>query len=101
MIIMILKMAAVRYLGFLKLKFLTAVHFRDIFYIMKPNFVEIGHMLPLAETSQFFAFLRNIKKNLMIALCPEKGDTKLMAATLLILNRFYFFSLADSAINLS
>jgi len=59
---MILKMAAVRYLGFLKLKFLTAVHFRDIFYIMEPNFVEIGHMLPLAETSQFFAFLRNIKK---------------------------------------
>jgi len=39
-------MVADRYLGFLKLKFLTAMHFM-------PNFVEIGHTV--AEISQFFA----------------------------------------------
>ena len=35
-------MAAVRHLGILKLKFLTASHFRDTFCLIALNFVNIG-----------------------------------------------------------
>jgi len=48
----IFKMAAVHYLGILKLKFFTANHFRDTFCITTLNFVEIGGTV--AEVSHFF-----------------------------------------------
>jgi len=38
----IFKMAAVRHLGIMKKKFLTAPHLRDTFYIIRLNFVQIG-----------------------------------------------------------
>jgi len=48
----IFKMAAVRHLGFFKLKFLTAVHFIETRSTSPCHFLEIG----LAEISQFFVF---------------------------------------------
>jgi len=47
----IFKMAAVRHLGILKLKFLTASHFRDTL-----NFVAIGRTV--SEISHFPYFLK-------------------------------------------
>ena len=52
----IFKMAAVRHLGILKLKFLKANKFSDTFYVITLNFVEIGRTV--AEISHFFAFLK-------------------------------------------
>jgi len=49
---LIFKMVVVRPLGFLKLKlFLSAMHFRDAFGVIMPNFVEIGHTI--VKISQF------------------------------------------------
>ena len=60
-------MAAFCNLWFLKLKFVTAVHFRDMFNISMPNFVDISHTT--AEISQFFTFFKwNLKICQMIAL---------------------------------
>jgi len=42
------------HLGFLKLKFVTAVYFSDTFSISLPNFVEICHTV--ADMSQFFKY---------------------------------------------
>ena len=39
----IFKMVAIHHLGFFKFRFLTDTHFRYIFYIITPNFMEIGH----------------------------------------------------------
>jgi len=50
----IFKMLAARHLGILKLKFLTTNHFRDMFCIIKLNFVEIERTV--AEISHYFAF---------------------------------------------
>jgi len=47
-------MAAVCHLGILKLKFLTALHFRNTFCIILPNFVDIGYTV--AEILQPFVF---------------------------------------------
>ena len=56
----ILKMAAVRHLGILKLNFLTANHFRDTFCVIALNFVDIGRTV--AEIAHLFAFFkRNVK----------------------------------------
>jgi len=52
--------SVVRHLGFLKLKFLTVVHFRDMFCISVTNFVYIGHTV--ARISRFFAFSSVIQK---------------------------------------
>ena len=52
----IFKAAAVRHLGLLKVKFLTALHFRDTFCIIVPNFVET------AEISQFLRFSSETQK---------------------------------------
>jgi len=55
-------MAAVRHLGFLKLKFLTSVHSRNTFCISTQTLVMgIGHMV--AEISRFFIFFsgENVK----------------------------------------
>jgi len=49
-------MANVCHVGILQLKFLSANHFRDMFYVIKLNFVEIGGNV--AEISHFFAFLK-------------------------------------------
>jgi len=48
-------MAAVRHLGFFKLKFLAAAHCRDTFCIIVPNFVELGHAV--TDMSQLLRFL--------------------------------------------
>ena len=40
-----LKHTDVRHLGLLKLKFSTTVHFRDMFCIIVPNFIEIARSL--------------------------------------------------------
>jgi len=46
-------MAAVGHLGILKLKFLTANHFRDTFrVIITLNFVEVGHFGSIVVTHQ-------------------------------------------------
>jgi len=47
-------MAAVRHLGILKFKFLTAMHFSDTFCFTTLNFMEIRRTV--AEILQFFAF---------------------------------------------
>jgi len=49
----ILKMVAVRHLGFLKLKFSKAIHLRDMFCIIMPISVEIGHTV-LRHMATFF-----------------------------------------------
>ena len=51
----IFKMAAVRRLGVLKLKFVIASYFRDTFCIITLNFVEIGRTV--AAISHIFAFV--------------------------------------------
>jgi len=47
----VLKGPILHHHGFLRLKFLTAVHFRDAFGVIMPNFVETGHTV--VEISQF------------------------------------------------
>jgi len=54
----IFKITAVRHLRILKLKFLTAMHFRDTFCVISFNFVEIG------ETSHFLVFRVKCKNSL-------------------------------------
>jgi len=51
-VVSIFKMAAARHFAVLKLKFLTANHFRDTFCIVKSDFVEVGRTV--AEMSHFF-----------------------------------------------
>jgi len=49
-------MAAVRHLGFFKLKFLAAAHSRDTFCIIVPNFVELGHAVTdMSQLLRFFS----------------------------------------------
>jgi len=48
---LIFKIAALRRLGFLRLKFLTSMHFRDMFCMIVQNHVQIGHTV--AEILQF------------------------------------------------
>jgi len=48
----IYKMAAVQQLGYIKLKFLTAVYFIDMLCISLSNFMLIGHTV--AEILRFF-----------------------------------------------
>ena len=48
------KIAAVHHIGFLKLKYLTAMHLGDTLCIVLPNFVNICHTF--AVISQFFPF---------------------------------------------
>jgi len=57
----IFKMAAVRHLKILKLKFLTASHFRDTFCVITLNFVEIGGTV--TEISHFSCFFQVKYKN--------------------------------------
>jgi len=59
------RVSAVRHLGFLKVKFLTVVHFRDTFYSIVPNFVEVGQNI--AEIAEFLrnAFSSQICNNLL------------------------------------
>ena len=54
--------AFVRHLGFLKLKFLTAVHFIETFHVIVPNFVEFG--LTLQRYCNFCIFLLKCKNSL-------------------------------------
>jgi len=56
-------MAAAHHLAVLKLKLLTANHFRDTFCIVKSDFVEVGRTV--AEMSHFFAFLVKCKNLLL------------------------------------
>jgi len=46
-------MAAVRHFGVLKLKFLTAIHLRDMYCIIVPNSVQTDRTV--AEMSKVFA----------------------------------------------
>jgi len=52
--LLILKTAAVRHLGILKLKFLTTSYFRHAFSIITFNFVKIGRTV--AQISHFVVF---------------------------------------------
>jgi len=52
----IFKTAAVLYLGILKMKFLTANHLRNMFCVIKLNFVEMGRMC--CRDVAFFVFFK-------------------------------------------
>jgi len=53
------QMTAVCHLRFLKVKLLTAMHFKDIFCIIRPNFAKLSHAV--AEISLFPVFLEKCK----------------------------------------